>query len=178
MAKPFDVWLFGSLQPAGLYRRFKEKKMKVKVVCVALLAMFVLLMLNRSERVTSSNLNEVSVRPENTAQDSSPGGPVAWAPFRQDFVTREGEPFLIAVDADCPSKEPTGNEFELLAPTPSFVHLSPLYLNTRLPRVANILHVNPQPGDAGKYEIKIRATPCYGSAGSILTFKLKVKRVR
>ena len=154
--------------------------MKVKVRCIALLAMLVVFMLAGGDRMrTSSNLNEVSVNPERTAaQGTSPGGPVGWAPFREKFTATEGEPFLIAVDVDCPSMDPSGDEFELLPPTPSFVSMSPIYLNTLVPRVATILAVNPQPGTAGKYEIKIGAATCSGSIGETLTFKLKVKRSR
>lgn len=119
--------------------------------------------------------------PERASQQTTipgSGSPVSWLPFKDSFTGTEGEAFLIAIGVDCPSRTPTGNEFELLPPTPSFVHLSHTFLDTVFPSVANIISVIPQPGDAGKYQIKVRATPCYGSAGSELTFKLKVKRAQ
>ena len=151
--------------------------MKRTSIVVALFAILVLLCTyNGARTATSSSTNGTAAGAGNPVQASSPGGPVAWAPFKDSFMTTEGDPFLIAVDVDCPSLTPTGNEFVLVSPTPSFVHLSPVFIGTNVPRVMGLMSVNPQPGDAGKYLIKIRATPCYGSLGSEITFKLKVKK--
>jgi hypothetical protein len=151
--------------------------MKVTILILVLFAMLVLLCTYKGGRTaTSSSADGTGAGAKNAAQASSPGGPVAWAPFKDSFTTTEGDPFLIAVDVDCPSLTPTGNEFLLVPPTPSFVHLSPVFIGTNVPRVMGLMSVNPQPGDAGKYQIKVRATPCYGSVGSELTFKLRVKK--
>lgn len=150
--------------------------MKITSITIALLTMLVLFCTSKDGRMATSSSTKATPPELEGAAQGSPGGPVAYAPFKQSFTTTEGDPFLIAVDVDCPSSNPAGNEFVLEPPTPSFVHLSPVFIGTRVPRVMALMSVNPQPGNAGKYEIRIRATPCYGSLGSVLTFKLKVKK--
>jgi len=148
--------------------------MKVTGILVALVTILVVLCSYSGGRMAATS----SPKPEPTAsmQITSPGGPVSWAPFRDSFTAIEEEALLIGISVDCPSKTPTGNEFELLPPTPSFVSLSPACVATAEARALAILQVNAQTGSAGKYQIKLRATPCYGSLGSELTFKLKVKK--
>lgn len=151
--------------------------MKVTIIVVALFAILVLLCsFNAGRTVTSSSTKTITPEPKPWAQVSSPGGPVSWAPFKDSFTAIEGEALLIGISVDCPSKTPTGNEFELLPPSPSFVSLSPACIATAEARALAILQVNAQAGDAGKYQIKLRATPCYGSLGSEVTFKLKVRK--
>ena len=149
--------------------------MKIASVRIALSFMLVLFCTSKVGMIAnSSSTNATPPNLEGVAQ--LPGGPVAYSPFKQSFTTTEGDPFIIAVSVDCPSRTPTDIEFELLPPTPNFVYLSPAYMCTTVAAVAKFISVIPQPGDAGKYEIKIRATPCYEALGSVLTFKLKVKK--
>jgi hypothetical protein len=149
--------------------------MKVTSILVALFTIFVVLCSYNGGRMATTSSNP-KAEPKGSRQMTSPGGPVSWAPFRDSFTVIEEEAFLIGISVDCPSKTPTGNEFELLPPTPSFVSLSPACVATAEARALAILQVNAQAGSAGKYQIKLRATPCYGSLGSELTFKLKVKK--
>jgi hypothetical protein len=133
---------------------------------------------NRGAKAISSPTNTDSKKIENAVQGS--GSPVSWMPFKESFTTNVEDAILIAISVDCPSRTPTGNEFELLPPTPAFVHLSSPFVSTAgSPGAAlAIVSVIPQSGDKGKHQIKARATPCYGSLGQELTFKLKVKNTQ
>jgi len=94
--------------------------MKVTSILVAF-TILVLLCSYSGGRIATTSSNNPKPEPKTSMQMTSPGGPVSWAPFRYSFTAIEEEALLIGISVDCPSKTPTGNEFELLPPTPSFV---------------------------------------------------------
>jgi hypothetical protein len=129
--------------------------------------------------IRESRVAETSATEHLTQVPPGCGGPIAWAPFRQKYVTTEQEPLLIVIHSDCPSVNPTGEEFEILEPTPSFVHLSQVLIPANpvfCPRAVTIVTVSPQLGDAGKYELRIRASSCGGGVGGVVAASLKVKK--
>ena len=138
----------------------------ISIAVIAILLVFFVSISRHTKTSSSSEPTPATAEPKAAEAHNLPpagqGGPVSWAPFKTSFVVTEGEAYLIAVDVDCPGRAATGNEFELLPPTPSFVHLSPVYLNTSLPRALGLISVGAQPGDAGKYEIKVKVSTCGG----------------
>jgi hypothetical protein len=103
-------------------------------------------------------------------------------PGKNEFVTREGDQFVIAVTATCLLDDDTEAQFELLTSSPGFVHVSDVY---RKEYRANgyaeglgLVYVNPQIGDAGKHVVSLKVKACSGKVERVITFKVKVKPAR
>ncbi len=103
-------------------------------------------------------------------------------PARNLFVTREGEPFVVAVTATCLLEDDSEAQFELLSSSPTFVHVSEVY---RRENKANgyseglgVVYVTPQIGDAGKYTVSLAVRACSGKVERVITFKVKVQPAR
>lgn len=97
------------------------------------------------------------------------------SPLNEKYVIREGESFIIAVEADCPPGSPNDAKFEFVGEHPRFVNFSFPY---RGPRSAlSVLLIAPRAGDAGDYRITFDVPFCTGgfSCGR-QSFRLKVKR--
>lgn len=101
--------------------------------------------------------------------------PVCTIFFLKDkYVTTEGDPFVIAVESDCPPGAPTDAKFEFLQPPPRFVAFSYIYRSEV--SALKLIAVQPQRGDAGNYLVSYSVTHCTGGAGcGFRSFKLKVK---
>src|SRR5437870_10018476 len=101
----------------------KEVEMKVARFSLPLFAIVVLFCTSDIKKM--ANLSSTNAIPpaKSEAERLPPGqhNPIGWAPFQDSFVGTEGQAFLIGVTADCPSRNPTGQEVQLLPPTPSFV---------------------------------------------------------
>ena len=94
---------------------------------------------------------------------------------KEKYVTMEGDPFVIAVSADCPPDSPNDAKFEFLQPPPRFVRFSAVYRSTVSALI--LILVEPQRGDAGTYRVTYSSTHCTGGAGcGFNSFKLKVQR--
>lgn len=97
--------------------------------------------------------------------------------LKDKYVTTEGDPFVVAVEADCPPGAPNDAMIEFAQPPPRFVTLSYIY-RSEISALKLIL-VQPQRGDAGNYLITFSSSHCTGGAGCGVTgFKLKVKRAQ
>jgi len=109
------------------------------------------------------------------AAGSQQPGPVCSIFFLKDrYVTTEGDPFVVAVEADCPPGAPNDAMIEFALPPPRFVTLSYIY-RSEISALKLIL-VQPQRGDAGNYLITFSSSHCTGGAGCEVTgFRLKVK---
>lgn len=101
--------------------------------------------------------------------------PVCTIFFLKDkYVTTEGEPFVIAVESDCPPNAPNDAKFEFLQPPPKFVTMSYVYRSEV--SALKLILVQPQRGDAGDYRVTYSVTHCTGGAGcGFRSFRLKVK---
>ena len=100
-------------------------------------------------------------------------------PAKNLFVTREGDSFIVAVTATCLLEDDSETQFELLASSPTFVHISEVY---RKENKANgyaeglgLVHFTPQIGDAGKYTVSLAVKACSGKVERVITFKVKVQ---
>jgi len=101
--------------------------------------------------------------------------PVCTVFFLKDkYVTTEDDPFVIAVESDCPPDAPNDAKFEFLQPPPRFVTMSYVYRSEV--SALKLILVQPQRGDAGNYLVSYSVTHCTGGAGcGFRSFKLKVK---
>ena len=97
------------------------------------------------------------------------------SPLNEKYVIREGESFVIAVEADCPPDSPNDAKFEFVGEHPQFVNFSFPY---RGPRSAlSVLLIAPRAGDAGDYRITFDVPFCTGGlVCGRQSFRLKVKR--
>ncbi len=131
--------------------------------------MFVLLFCKEAKIDTDASSSHV------VATRSQQPGPVCTIFFLKDkYVTTEGEPFVIAVEADCPPNAPNDAKFEFLQPPPQFVTMSYVYRSEV--SALKLILVQPQRGDAGDYRVTYSVTHCTGGAGcGFRSFKLKVK---
>ena len=105
--------------------------------------------------------------------------PPSITPGKSLFVTREGDPFVVAVTATCLLEDDSDAQFELLHPSPGFVHVSDVY---RKENKANgyveglgLVYLTPQLGDAGTYVVSLQVKACNGKVERVITFKVKVK---
>jgi len=134
-----------------------------------LFVMFVILLSCKEAKIDADNSSK------HIAARSQQPGPVCSIFFLKDkYVTTEGDPFVIAVEADCPPGAPTDAKFEFLQPPPRFVAFSYVYRSEV--SALKLIAVQPQRGDAGNYFITFSVTHCTGGAGcGFRSFKLKVK---
>ncbi len=138
----------------------------LRIVCVVI---FVLVSCKEA-KVDTDVLSSHDVAPP-----SQQPGPVCGIFFLKDkYITTEGDPFVIAVEADCPPGSPNDAKFEFLQTPPRFITMSYVY-RSEISALKLIL-VQPQRGDAGNYFITFSVAHCTGGAGCGFTgFKLKVK---
>ncbi len=109
-------------------------------------------------------------------------------PEKEWYEVEEGEGLVITLNTIFPSLsggciETVG--YEALSPKPSFVIIGQSF-RREFRKAGNdepfthqmaLLVLSPQPGDAGKYEFQIREKLCPQSEGTILSFKVNVKRL-
>ena len=145
----------------------------LRFVCVVF---FVLLSARETKiEMNVSSSDSAPERSNGVATRSQQPFPVCSIFFLKDkFVTTEGDPFVIAVEADCPPGAPTDAKFEFLQPPPRFVAFSYVYRSEV--SALKLIAVQPQRGDAGNYFITFSVTHCTGGAGcGFESFRLKVK---
>lgn len=109
-------------------------------------------------------------------------------PEKELYEIEEGDSLVITLNTIFPSLsggciETVG--YEALSPKPSFVTIGQTF-RREFKKIANdeafthqmaLLVLSPQPGDTGKYEFQIREKLCPQSEGTILSFKVNVKRL-
>ena len=89
------------------------------------------------------------------APPSGDGAPIFWFPQKEQYVTKENDPFLVLVGISVAS--PSETRFVLLEPTPSFVQLRPLCSPPDSSFAQTLITIAPRAGDAGKYEVSLGA---------------------
>lgn len=111
------------------------------------------------------------------APPAGDGAPVFYFPQKEQYVTKESDPFLILVGIKDTS--PGDIRFVLLKPTPGFVQLRPLCSFPDSTSAQTLVSIAPQPGDAGKYEVSLGATRGDAEpAAPFLRLIVKVKRAQ
>lgn len=117
-----------------------------------------------------------------SADDVSPYTSIAppfVTPGKDSFVTREGDPFVVTVTATCLLEDDREAQFELLSPTPNFVHVSGAYRNENKSNGyvegLGVIYISPQVGDAGKHTVSLQVKACNGRVERVITFTVKVK---
>ena len=109
-------------------------------------------------------------------------------PEKELYEIEEGDSLVITLNTIFPSLsggciETVG--YEALSPKPSFVTIGQTFRREFKKTVNDeafthqmaLLVLSPQPGDTGKYEFQIREKLCPQSEGTILSFKVHVKRL-
>src|SRR5712692_9401812 len=92
--------------------------------------------------------------------------------LKERYITTEGDPFVVAVEADCPPNSPNDAKIEFAQPPPRFVTMSYIYRSEV--SALKLILVQPQRGDAGNYLITFSSSHCTGGAGCGVTgFRLK-----
>jgi len=149
----------------------------MKTLIIALAVVFVQLLLAEGThiRTKARNSDNVAGATRHTRTADFPLCNTLPEPLKLKYVIREGEAFVIAVQADCPSGSPNDAKFEFVETPPRFVNFSFPY---RGPRSAlALLLVDTRAGDAGDYRITFDVTHCTGGVGcGRQSFRLKVKR--
>ena len=111
--------------------------------------------------------------------DYSSIAPPFITPAKTSFVTREGDSFLVTLTATCFVNDESTTQFEVLANTPDFVHVSSGYRHevseNGYVEGLGVVEVSPQIGDAGRYSISIRVRSCNGKVERVIAFKVRVK---
>jgi hypothetical protein len=127
--------------------------------------------------------NETAAGQNRTSDDAAAYSSIAppfLTPGKDSFVTREGDPFVVTVTATCLIEDDSDAQFELLSPTPDFVHVSGAYRNeNKLNGYAEglgVVYISPQIGDAGKHIVSLQVKACSGKVERVITFKVNVKR--
>jgi hypothetical protein len=124
---------------------------------------------------SSGSASDAATPASSQAPPAGNGAPVFHFPMKEQYVTKEGDPFLILVGITDPS--PGDIRFVLLKPTPSFVQLRPLCSSPGSTLAQTLVSIAPQLGDAGKYEVSLGATRGDAEpAAPFLTLIVKVKR--
>jgi len=120
---------------------------------------------------------------DTTAEDDQAASfsiaPPRITPGKDVFVTREGDSFVVTAAATCLLEDDSDTQFELLDPAPGFIHVSEAYRRENkangYTEAIGIVHVTPQPGDAGKYVVNLQVKACSGKVERIITFRVHVK---
>jgi hypothetical protein len=147
----------------------------MRIFKIALVTVLVLASANGGKVVSkTSGANTKGRASKTTALPQLGGFPFEIFPFRELFVTTEGEAFVVALSVRCPAGAVNDSEFKLLEPVPKFVSLSAPLRGENDAVV--LLVVNPQRGDKGTYEFKASMRVCNGRIGDTPTFRVKVKR--
>lgn len=101
-------------------------------------------------------------------------------PNKESFTVREGDSLVVVVNSTCPSQDEGSAGFEFLSSTPEFVRISSVYRRADKDKdyVAGlaVIHITPQIGDAGKYDIGVMVRACNGMVERLISFQVKVKR--
>ena len=140
----------------------------------------------QSDRTDTSNgtsANDGPATNNGTSVNGSDANPSIAPPFltpgKDLFVTREGDPFVLTVTSTCLLEDESESQFELLFPTPDFIHVSESYRReVRANGYAEgigVVYVTPQTGDAGKYLVKLQAKGCNGKVERVISFRVHVK---
>ncbi|HET9529981.1 MAG TPA: hypothetical protein VFQ92_06495 [Blastocatellia bacterium] len=118
-------------------------------------------------------------------QDSSPVqmtsiAPPFITPDKESFTVREGDSLVIVVNATCMLEDEGETGFEFLSVPPDFIRISSVYRSENREKgyVSGlaVVHINPQAGDAGRYQVGILARACTGKVERLITFQVKVKK--
>jgi hypothetical protein len=153
-----------------------EGRVAMKMTGTALAVVFVGLVLAAGTRYSISDpAVAAKSRGDGFAVSDAPNCGILPSPLNEKYVIREGDSFIIAVEADCPPGAPNDAEFEFVGEHPRFVTFTFPY---RGPRSAlSVLLIAPRAGDAGDYRITFDVPFCTGgfSCGR-QSFRLKVKR--
>lgn len=148
----------------------------MRILRIACVVVFVLISAKEAKiEMNASATDSASGRSSGVATLSQQPFPKCTIFFLKDkYVTTEGDPFVVAVEADCPPGAPNDAKIEFAQPPPRFVTMSYIY-RSEISALKLIL-VQPQRGDAGTYLITFSSSHCTGGAGCGVTgFKLKVK---
>lgn len=149
----------------------------MRIFKIALVTLLVLVSANGGKLATKTHGRDTNGKASKSTAPAQLGGfPFEIFPFREVFVTTEGDAFLVELSVRCPAGAVNDSEFKLLEPAPKFVSLSAPLRGENDAVV--LLVVNPQRGDAGTYQFKVSFKVCNGNIGDIPTFKVKVKRAK
>jgi len=100
-------------------------------------------------------------------------------PGKNLFVTREGDPFVVTVTSTCFLEDESESQFELLSPTPDFIHVSESYQreirSNGYAEGIGVVYVTPQIGDAGKYAVTLQVKACNGKVERVISFRVHIK---
>ena len=147
----------------------------MRIFTIASVIMLVLVSADGGKLASKTHGRDMNGRASKTTAPAQLGGvPFEIFPFREVFVTTEGEAFVVALSVRCTAGAVNDSEFKLLEPAPKFVSLSAPLRGENTAVV--LLVVNPQRGDKGFYEFKASMRICNGRIGDIPIFKVKVKR--
>jgi hypothetical protein len=158
-----------------------EREEQMKITKIALLSALVLICAVKvGDKKASSDTKSGPRLPVESAvatQDPPLGGaPAGIFPNKVLYTIQEDDAFVVVLNAECRPDQPKDAIFELLPPTPSFVHLAPFCLCESSGAAVALLNVFPRPGDAGKHQVKARVKACGQSTGGLFEFTVKVKR--
>ena len=136
----------------------------------------------RNDSSPIGNPSELSQSGVNTSTDTniySSIAPPFLTPGKNLFVTREADPFVLTVTSTCFLDDESESQFELLSPTPDFIHVSESYrreIKTNgYAEGIGIVYVTPQIGDAGKYVVTLQVKACNGKVERVISFRVHVK---
>ena len=153
-------------------------------IAVLILTLALSLAYLQPKKVDSSvhSAAETSSAPnQQTPPPAGNGSPLQWFPIKEQYVTTEGDPFLVLVRFNC-ADSPNPPRFELLPPSPPFAQVILTCPPGPAPFAHAIIAISPSAGDAGKYQVKLGATGCGAppeeKPGEILSLNVKVKRAR
>ena len=148
----------------------------MRTLKITLLTMFLIVSTGGGKLVNKTAGGDTNGRDTTAAPAQLGGFPFEIFPYREVFVTTEGEAFLVELSVRCPAGAVNDSEFKLLEPAPSFITLSAPLRGENDAVV--LLVVNPQRGDVGTYEFKASMRVCNGRIGDTPTFRVKVKRAK
>lgn len=134
------------------------------------------------------NVNATSTMGEISAGFQQDFTPPHIFPEKEVYEVEEGDSLVITLNTIFPSLsggciETVG--YEAIAPQPGFATVTKAFqrefkkAGTEEPftHQMSLLVLSPQPGDAGNYEFQIREKLCPQTEGTILGFKVNVKRM-
>ena len=97
-------------------------------------------------------------------------------PIGDKYILRENEGYILGVVAtSCHGNTDTPPSFELLSPAPDFIQLAPSGCQSNGQSMA-LVGAFPKKGDAGTYQVRIKANAGCGIDSILLTVKVKKAR--
>jgi hypothetical protein len=115
----------------------------------------------------------------NGVSTNSSIAPPFLTPGKDLFVTREGDQFVVTITSACFLEDESDSQFELVSPTPDFIHVSESYRRevraNGYTEGIGVVYVYPQIGDAGKYVIRLQVKACNGKVERVISFRVHVK---